>query len=219
MKTALCLSGLVRNYHKYIDHWVDFIKYWNCDVFIHTWDVFDQVDRKEIDIDNYNNIAHLYRPLCFAMDRLSQCEEFFKKYNKWDFKKEHWHSKDAQNFACMYFSIFQSHDMLNTYMRSSKQNYDVIFRARFDFGFKEQLKIEDINTDKLNLLPINRDDGYCDIFAAGKPEHMNIYSDLFINYDECCANIKLMRPEDMLKYWIDKHNIPVNIINNKYLIK
>lgn len=219
MKTAICFSGLVRNYDKYIDHWVDFIKYWNSDVFIHTWNVFDQIDRKEIPNSVFNYINSLLSPKMFDYYNLDISEETFLQYKKWNFKKEDWHSKDAINFAGMYHSICESNQMRRNYQKITNINYDIVFRARFDFGFQDKLLHGDIKEGSLNLLPINRSDGYCDIFAAGSSVDMNIYSSLYMNYDECCENIKLMRPEDMLKYWIDKHNIPVNIINNKYLIK
>lgn len=220
MKIAICFSGLLRNYKNYIYLFNELTKYKNVDIFFHTWDLEDQLSRNMLFEEDINNIILLLKPKKYIIENLNQKELEFNLYNKWDYKKEHWHSKGSVNFACMYYSIFKSNCIRQEYEIHNNIQYNMVIRHRFDFMFENTYEnIFEMDCNNLNLLPINRDSGYCDIFAAGKPEHMNIYSNLFLNYDECCENIKLMRPEDMLKYWIDKHNIPVHIINNKYLIK
>jgi hypothetical protein len=219
MKTALCLSGLVRNYEIYSDKWLTFIKHWNADVFIHTWDLLDQQNRTPIPNLTFQKLRVIYQPKKFDHDMLERQEEMFERYQKWDFKKEHWHSKNGANFACMFYSIWRSNKLKNEFEIESNQKYDIVVRARFDFGFNELLKPSDIDQNKLNLLPINRNDGYADIFAISNSAIMDVYADVYKNLDECYDNIRLMRPEDALKYWIDKNKIDINIINKTYLIK
>lgn len=219
MKTAICLSGLTRNYKSYLPRIKAFAESFDADIFIHTWSNRDQHNHDLLRQEDVDLISQELAPKLCDIEELDLFAPAFDQFNKWNFKKEHTTSHSANNYAYMYYSIYQSNFYKKYFEVYVKSSYDLVMRHRFDFIFEEPLTHKDFDMTKLNVLPINRDDGVADIFAAGSSTVMNVYSDLINHYDECCDHIKLLRPEDMLKYWLEKNKIELNVINKKYRIK
>lgn len=217
MKIAVCFSGLIRNYRDHVQNIIRHSLNDNTDVFIHTWQYKDQKIKEAVSYFQYFHFTDTLKPLKLIIDD-KEWEEF-DIFNKWNIKKEHDTSHSASNYASMYYSILQSNSLKQIFEQKYNFTYDLVVRHRFDFSFKEKIDYSELDPNVLNLLPINRNDGYCDLWAAGNSKIMDIYSSVYNGFNECCENIKLLRPEDMLKYWIDKFGIKINIIDKKYDIK
>lgn len=214
MKTAVCFSGLLRDYQRYLPRLKAQVEALDADVFIHTWnDLYDDGCHPVTQAD-FALLSSELKPKCIDIDSLSKRRPAMEALSKWDVKKEHITSKGAANFGFMFYSIFAAN-----FLRCAWGKYDLVVRQRFDQAFKEPITAADLNVDMLNVVPINRTDGVADIWAASNSTIMNCYSDVFHHFDECAAEIKFIRPEDVLKVWLDKNKVPINVIGRSYDIK
>lgn len=216
MNVAICLSGLVRNYPKYLDRIAELGRKFKADFFIHTWSQKD-VGGAKLSEQDFENINTVLQPQCFDVEELEKISPQVEALNKWNTKREDPWSHNADRYGFMFYSIFASNYFRCIWSKIGKK-YDLVMRHRFDFAF-DSLELEDLDLEKLNVVPINRNDGVADIWAAGPSDIMSCYSDVFNHFDECAAEIKFLRPEDILKVWLDKNKVPIHIVKKPYQIK
>lgn len=219
MNIAICLSGLTRNFENYLPQIIEFAEKWNADIFVHTWRQKDSDSSLELTDQEIGYIHEKLRPTAMDIESPDKFKVEFSRFDKWDAKREDPWSKRASNYAYLWYSVFQSNVLRRQWQAATRTTYDLVFRQRFDMVLTEDLSFEELDMDAINVMPINRLDGYADIWAAGNNKNMSIYSNIINVFDECCEKIDLLRPEDILKVHLDSNMVRVKVIDKKYKIK
>jgi hypothetical protein len=209
VKVAVCFSGQVRNFADHKEKIKEFLRKNNADVFFATWQ--GQPNPFNRNVDNVIDESHI---------PASVSEDLGKQHRELNCKREDKNSTYVQNYASMFFLIWLANNLKRQHERINNFRYDYVIRHRFDFSFKEPFSASELDPEKLNVLPINRDDGYNDLFAVSNSKNMDRYADTYLNFRTAAMHIDLLRPEDILKAHIDNYtNIKVNIIDKPYNIK
>lgn len=150
MKVALCLSGQIREWKtSYSDIYTKIIKKYNCDVFIHSWNVIGRHIQHHIKKDfndglekqNYEFLLH-YNPIKSKTD-----------YSDYNFFREKSKSDDRfYNVLMMWYSIYQSNELKKEYERERGFKYDCVIRARFDLEV-QNFEIPSVEKNTIYLSP------------------------------------------------------------------
>lgn len=146
MKTALCLSGLVRNYEDCLDsHIKFFLQEMNADVFIHTWSKIGSnkvphwytdrysleehkrsiLTQKELDRDR---LLQNYNPTNYSIE-FPDIDFFIKKFYREENIK-------FVNNVMMHYGISKANDLKKQYEAEYNVSYDLVIRCRFDLYFE-----------------------------------------------------------------------------------
>jgi len=130
MKIALCLSGLIRNFHgNYFSN-----IYENLDIFCHTW---DYCDVSQLKLPNIKEIV---------------VENDFNAFNSTTVNIKHWPHRcksPRENVYKMYYGMKQCIEMVENYEKQNNFKYDLIIRSRYDIKSKLNKKL--LNNIKNNL--------------------------------------------------------------------
>jgi hypothetical protein len=123
----------------------------------------------------------------------------------------------------MFYSIYKSIQLVG-------EEYDYIIRTRFDIDYSKfnlELPQEGIILPEWNTDIRVKDRGYYDVFAIGKQQDMNTYSEVFSNVISYVTNDEQLlyslsggwpgqdsplRNEYLLKWHLIKNNIKVKIV-------
>jgi hypothetical protein len=123
----------------------------------------------------------------------------------------------------MFYSIYKSIQLI-------EETYDYVIRTRFDIDYSKlnlELPQEGIILPEWNTDIRVKDRGYYDVFAIGKQQDMNIYSETFSNVISYITNDEQfldslsggwpgqdspLRNEYLLKWQLIKNNIKTKII-------
>jgi hypothetical protein len=123
----------------------------------------------------------------------------------------------------MFYSIYKSIQLVD-------EKYDYIVRTRFDIDYSKfnlELPQEGIILPEWNTDIRVKDRGYYDVFAIGKQQDMNTYSEIFSNVISYVTNDEQLlyslsggwpgqdsplRNEYLLKWHLVKNNIKVKIV-------
>jgi len=224
MKIAICLSGQARNfkqsYNSLKTHLLD--KY-DCDVYFHAWKTphfestnfgFGNTQYTLTDSD-YNDLIQLYNPKKYIIEKPIVFDASGYKCPIW--------RQPLNNTLSMFYSIYKSIQLVD-------EKYDYIVRTRFDIDYSKfnlELPQEGIILPEWNTDIRVKDRGYYDVFAIGKQQDMNTYSEIFSNVISYVTNDEQLlyslsggwpgqdsplRNEYLLKWHLVKNNIKVKIV-------
>lgn len=152
MKIALCLSGLVRNYHECKEsHIYFFIEKLNADVFIHTWSKVGSsqlphwyndgytLEKHRESIKNQQDtngqqIVEVYSPKNIEIE-YPDIDYFYQNFNYQTSTNEKYYY--FFNTIMMHYSIKKSNNLRKTYEKIHNFKYDIVIRCRFDLFFEK----------------------------------------------------------------------------------
>jgi hypothetical protein len=201
MKIALCLSGQIRSFPLVKQSLIENILENNdVDIFCHSWYKYDN--------SKYQNFWN-YDPTDFGGYSMDDIIDVLNTLKPKSFRFDH-PSIDVPTRS-MFYSIRESNRMKVDYELLNNFKYDVCIRARYDLKYNQRISF-DISNGGINL--INRSGG-CgglnDWFAYGSSELMDIYSNIFDEYDQT-ERINQMCPEGIISEHLSHHNIGNNSI-------
>jgi hypothetical protein len=196
MRIAILLSGQLRN----IDIGYEFIRKnlmdgYNCDVFIHSWYDSNSIGTKfshwwpsTLQIGSDKKVIDMYRPKKFLIEPQEEID--VKTYNADKYEGAY------RVFATlsMFRSIQKCNQIKNEYVIESGTDYDVVVRARFDFGLFTKIEYEKYDyqnkiffKDDCNHIP-----NLCmnDHFAFGSSKNMNYYCNTFDEIENIYYNMR-----------------------------
>lgn len=224
MKIALCISGQPRNVkqgYEFIKR--NIIEYNNPDIFIHTWITSAEMGKDfvnptnnikvadAIDTSISNTILELYSPT------ITDFEEQIK-FDEKDYNDRAFMGVVPSWVLSMWYSVRSANRLQQQYVEQTGIAYDVIIRTRFDWAVNESMKMDKLITDSI-ICP--RDcfspDGFNDQFAAGPPNLMNVYSNLYDHIEEYYRHDgQPFCNEILLKHHLVKNKIKVSPIPIAY---
>lgn len=238
MKVALCLSGQPRFIeYGYKSIYKNLIEPNNPDIFVHTWFDNNDANKKFRDDGNWNNnsnnkidpfteqkILSLYKPVRYV------CEPQRKfKNSQWEMEKtiEKYLSHLNKDYVvdmmhCMWYSIYQSNLIKETYKLEHDIHYDYVIRCRFDSIIPRMLICKELDPNFLWLShDRNTPNQLDDWFAVSSNDTMNLYSDGFnlINflYKTSMMRDGLFCNENLMYELVKKFNIPHKILSDFHI--
>jgi hypothetical protein len=184
------------------------------DLFIHTWKrdqeglgTFPFAERgnwhKTVYVSGHDHGLMLYRPKAYEIEDFNEKKEL--------------HRLPRQ--MSMFYSIYRANEVRKAYEEQSGIHYDYVMRYRTDLVIEENLYIHllPLLGQSFLMIPLSKrvqqsdgpcvqDSGesYCDWFAMGTPEAMDIYARTFLT---CLHNTHYEMPECMLAYNLKYHGI------------
>lgn len=204
MKIAVCLSGHYRNFDYNYDSWNQllFSKY-DCDVFLHTWDVIGNRDK-----GNDVGFKEVTSTLTYTETELKQkynlTSVVIESYNKPldEFKEKSKRIRElrdntgvAANYVdyskrrvthlySMWYKVLKCFEL----MEQHSTEYDLVIKCRPDIRLKDTFNIDDIDNSCINWPWYNfRKEEYSephDYYAVGNYTNMKIYSNLYNHIEE-----------------------------------
>lgn len=195
MRTAVCISGLLRSW--------DIIKLNNLNNIIKDSDVFYVTDL-ELNIPNINNTTSAENQNFYSAEDI----DFFQSRKAGE--------TNIENCLNMFYKIYQCNNLKKQFEQKNNFKYDVCIRLRTDTHFDREILLEDIQE---NTLYISEDKGYggiCDQFSYGNSNVMDRYSDVFCNIRTYVAEGCTFHPETLLKYHSDKQEFLYKYIGNNF---
>lgn len=201
LKIALCLSGQPRSYiGGYEYHKKNLLDKHNVDVFIHTWK-----DSFLYDIET------LYKPVALKLDEPLNATYINSKYTKVANPQF-----PAFNTYSMWYSVFEANELRKLYTLRKGIEYDIVIRSRFDYALNRELDFDVVENHTL-YVPQDRmtpaHDFCSDMFAYGRPDVMDCYSNTFTNIDYFYSFGMTMNGEDMLSNQLYMSNlVGVNMV-------
>ena len=243
MRIALCLSGLTRSIEYTINSiFEQFIDKFQCDVFIHTWDI-NNVSNDE----RFKNppILSTQSKQDFFENVKNRCPNYFKIMveninSDWNYLNY----KHIKNIVPMYYGIFKSNQLKTQYEKNNKMTYDLVIRSRLDSWYENSIDKSEINSILKNksklFFTVNRvykemynqesrnnfllegTDNYFvpDNFAFGSSDVMDIYSDVYPNIGTIQKKIKSdfseNVPECYLGSWLFSNKVQLERSSCRY---
>lgn len=220
MKTALCLSGHVRNLHLNIENLrTCLLGHYKPSVFLHLWDTYGwRAEGNDIELgvgkfkgfDHYSGkvnqqqVLDLLQPVSWVFESFEDREQMFV-----DEVAKHkpftGHPKDRpENTVGMAWKIYQCNELRKQQEELSGFEYDLVIRSRPDMVYGcspiTHDTVELVNQGMLLTPEAYSYDHASDIFAMGSSEVMNTYSDLFLHLDEMGGD---MNPHSVCKRYFD----------------
>ena len=224
MKIAICISGQARNFKQSYNGLKSyFLDKYDCDVYFHTWKTpnFESTNfgfgntQYTLTDNDYNDLIQLYNPKKYIIEKPIV-------FDASDYKCPIWR-QPLNNTLSMFYSVYKSIQLVD-------KEYDYIIRTRFDIDYSKfnlELPQEGIILPEWNTDIRVRNRGYYDVFAIGKQQDMNIYSEIFSNVISYVTNDEQLlhslsggwpgqdsplRNEYLLKWHLVKNNIKVKIV-------
>ena len=239
MKVAWCLYGQPRDYEEGYKNIINYItnEKVECDFFFHAWynnnNIISQSPwakernnrlKKSNNIiitnETINDVIKLYKPkkYCTENERLFSFNESSILYNQTL-------NKDNINncLSCLY-STESSIQILNTYIKDTNTNYDIIFISRFDFLKPINIKLNSINKNNIyasNKHIVNNRMLICPTLLCGNYEKLyKFIGSLYSNLSEIKDNIEIdtfLKNKSETKLYINHEEIFMAIFLYKNL--
>lgn len=247
-KTALLLHGQPRFFKEcYSSIYDNIIKPNNCDVFIHFWNNKDGNNEwsnvgpsykkntkdieKNIDENIENKLIKLYSPKKIISENqidfnntdneehITNEEQTFYKSNKITFFL----------FYSMYYSIYKVNELKKKYENENNFKYNTVIKIRFDVQINKPFIIKNIDnsfyneknskaiTDRIFYSSSKTMDTIASLYKNVEIQKLNIIN----NVTYIWKNIKYLRNEALLEWWLHKNKINVKngyINQNDYKI-
>jgi hypothetical protein len=224
MKIAICISGQPRNFKQsYISLKKYFLDKYDCDIYFHTWKIsnFESTNfgfgntKYSLINDDYNDLIQLYNPKDYTIEKPIVFDDSGYKCPIW--------RQPLNNTLSMFYSIYKSIQLI-------EEEYDYIVRTRFDIDYSKfnlELPQEGIILPEWNTDIRVKNRGYYDVFAIGKQQDINVYSEIFSNIISYITNDEQfldslsgewpgqdspLRNEYLLKWHLTKNNIKIKTI-------
>jgi hypothetical protein len=221
IKVAVCLSGHLRTFN---DAYPALKKYlldlYDCDVFIHTWDMLGvqirgadaPVSRKKADVE-INRVCNLLHPKKITVEQSRQ----FQISNL--IRHKNYEGRDVSGMQSMFYKIEQCNTLKTSYEKENNFKYDCVVRIRPDIVLESPIIIK---KDELEYLHIpNHGDygGFNDQMAFSSSQIMDIYSSLYSKLHKYLEIGAYMNPEKLVKFNADMNGLKVMRPHIVYYIK
>lgn len=224
MRTAICISGHVRNWEYTFPNFKEYLydphaAKGNVDIFISTWDsawtkdcwspqyrfkntIFDKImlqqtyTPKEIVIENYNDLKPRFL-----------VSNFTKKQ-----REMRGISNEGVLFSTpMYYKIWSANQLKKNHEQKNGFIYDRVIRYRFDLWFKMQIE-HLLGEDPKCIYTkwFNNNSFADDAFACGPSNLMDIYSDIYINLGKVLDFAVGWGPEKLLYRYLNECQIKMS---------
>jgi hypothetical protein len=215
MKIALCLSGHLRNFEKtYSTLSFHFLKDYDVDVFIHTWDklgfscAFKTDQTLNDTVSKESEINRLYKPKSMIIEPSDFVEDLKRQGNEYapHLKNE---PKHVGHMASMFYKIYACNELKNKYQRDTGIQYDWIVRCRADLLFQNRVEIPKEQKASVVWTPQAGSNAgwYNDQFAIGLPNEMDLYSSVFFDIPEYFRSGGEFYPEKFLVWALQKKKL------------
>ena len=205
MKIALCISGISNcAYSAFPYIYKSFIRDFDTDVFIHTW-------------ETNNPLFELYKPVDYLIENNEEVLDSYGRVNGYGYSESAklgiGNNKD--NLVSMLHAIHKSVNLVS----ESNTKYDVIIRLRPDLYIPQKIDLNkillDIQSDKYDIqipipTPTQNHGGYHDKLLIGNVKSMYLYSNAIRNLFDICNNANYIQAEFVLKTHLLNNNIRVN---------
>lgn len=206
MKTALCVSGHLRNCEHTVKSFDVFKKnlkeFSEVDVFVATWNVrnttnswsayFNMCDHSKKDDEiTFEYIEKIYdaKKSCIFDDAFYASDYSPLKYTDLTDKKYNWDGKgignDVVHTSRAYFLLYEANKLKKLSEYESKTKYDLVIRIRPDMEFAENINYDQFKNIEKDTLYIPK----CiprlrmnDRFAYGDSDIMNKYCSSFFHF-------------------------------------
>ena len=117
-----------------------------------------------------------------------------------------------KEFQKRFVGQFYALKQCKNFMKEHNKNYDLVVRIRPDSFFEKELTMDMIDKSKINISDFHQWGGINDRFAIGPQKEMEIYCDMVDSIFDIGGNA-----EKKLKHHLNKHKVPVNLINFHHL--
>lgn len=224
MKVALCLSGHLRTFRNTAKSLKDnIIDPLNCDVFIHTWDVLGSPTGKNPgDVNNQDTqiidimpeIYDLLNPTLISIERQKdKLEEL--KFKTRDIiipiDEKQFIMQHIGLHISMFYSLYMSNNIRKEYEEENQIKYDMIIRCRPDIFLKTKLNLSmfpDKNKIYVPEIATYVENGINDQMAIGYADVMEYYFNIYNDVENYYRyHYSTVRPEVIIKYYLNKYNI------------
>lgn len=166
VKIAVLLSGHIRNYNV-LQGLISFIKKYNVDVFIHTWDNLGIKGQETNLNDNsqINKITDIIKTITNVKDYTIENNKKYIESIITETEQNIYfnHSSPEIYIKSQLYSIYQTYQLMYKYSIEKNINYDMVIRLRFDCEMIlyniNQHTIDEINNHKIIFVP-NKDCGH-----------------------------------------------------------
>lgn len=226
MKIALCLSGHLRNFERtYPTLYFYFLKNFDVDIFIHTWDKLGfscafKTDHTLNDTSTkLEEAKRLYKPKNIIVESVDFVEELKRQGDEYapHLRNE---PKHVGHMASMFYKIYACNELKNKYVRETGTKYDWVIRCRPDLLFHEKIELPREKQVGKIWMPkaLSNHDWYNDQFAIGSPDDMDLYSSVFFDIPDYFRAQMEFYPEKFMvwalkkkKLTVEWHNVYFNI--------
>jgi hypothetical protein len=205
MKIGVCLSGHYRNFDYNYESWNEYLfsKY-DCDVFLHTWDVIgnrnkgDDVGFEEnVDKLNYTS-EELKQKYNFKDVVIQQYDEPLQEFKEKSKLVRHyrdkagvssvngldWTKRRITHLYSMWYKALKCFELLEAH----SNQYDLIIKCRPDIRLKDSFNLDDIDLECINWPWYNSQHEHYsephDYYAVGNFINMKIYNNLYNHMEE-----------------------------------
>lgn len=221
-KVALCISGHLRtfesNFKSVKEHILD---RFDCDVFIHTWDVLGlsyrpgdsnlHITETRLVVDK---LQKLYQPKKLVVEKTKQFPVTPIMHQR---SREH---RDIPGILSMFYKVEECNKLRKEYETEQNINYDFVIRFRGDLWMEEPFPIDARTTSNHLYLPIYGNfGGACDQLAFGSPQMIDKYCSLYSNIERCLRSGATLNPEKLLLFHLEMHNTPIVKVSVRYVIR
>lgn len=227
MKIAVCIYGQPRFYkhgYMYLHELINKYPTYTFDFFIHCWfsesDVGTQythsyyrnVDENELivkpDVDK--EIVELYHPKMVEFEPVRTFDVSFIYGSLIDKNTTERQRSNYNNVLSSSYSKLRVNQILQTYMNTNNETYDLVIATRFDYLNDFIVDLPSIDKSKLNIIHCPTHFNINDSYIITNPQIYNDYSQTYNNLEHLIndENLKQM----YLKYSIYYEFVPENII-------
>lgn len=229
MKVALCLSGQPRCALKTFPYiYENIIQPNNADVFIHmNYDAENPyIEKRHLDNGNcilekgiHQQVIDLYKPIRYLVEKPKQMFKptiMFPENRILDVMNMNKHRnmtrEESKIHSCkqllsMYYSIYKSNELKETYANENGFVYDYVIRLRFDCLPYDKIYVMDKNPNFIYYFHLNQpDELISDWINFGSNSIMNIYSSMYLNV-EYLNTFLFFKKEERLENKLEPSNI------------
>lgn len=233
MKIGVCLSGHFRNFDYNYESWDKYLfsKY-DCDVFLHTWDVIGNRNKgddigftENLDILSYNE-TQLKRKYNFKNVVIQKYDEPLQEFKTKSKRIRELRNKTATvkvvstnigtlsqekvnlsnrritHLYSMWYKALKCFELLEQH----SSDYDLVIKCRPDIRLQNSFNLDDIDFDCINWPWYNlREEHYSephDYYAVGNFKNMKIYNSLYNHMEEMEVILNVEKPISM--YWTNE---------------
>lgn len=215
MKIALCLSGHLRKFEQtYPTLFFYFLKNYDVDIFIHTWDKlgFSCAFKTDATLNDTEpklaEVNRLYNPKKMMVEGSDFVEELKKQGDQYapHLRNE---PKHVGHMASMFYKIYAANELRKRHQVETGVKYDWVIRCRPDLLFHNDVHLPPEHTPGKIWMPkaLSSPDWYNDQFAIGSPDDMDLYSSVFFDMPEYFMARKEFYPEKFMVWALNKKKL------------
>lgn len=200
MKVAVLLSGQVRTFEEFFPTLEQFIfRDYNPDVFCYA-----PQEPESLRLSRYQFCFVGIDDVPWISDRQYQ--------GKATMPTKSWYGAEfvAQAHLRRLWGLYQVCQFKKMREQMLGVKYDWVIRARYDLEYLSFIEsLEELNSDRIYIPRHDNWGGYCDRFAFGSSELMDIYCDSWLTAEENFKEVGYMHSEPHLKWHLDRAGVEV----------